>query len=252
MNLLTLADGFGDSMAVPHWYPDYIKWPEIIKLMTRGVNLLNLSRYGAGNEYIIQCLRHNLHQQDAVLIQWAVPDRLDLILSHNTAWQSFWQEQIVQDPVYYNNVVNLGSDKIWISSASMLPAVQEYHQKYIGLRQHQVRSQLFIEHATILLQNIKYGFLLTKNSEYLESSVVNHEHWYWHNLFKGMCEFRKISQYAELDLDLVQPIPLIHFDFIRKFIQPRFDLPWRSEREISAVESMLFRKYKESIKHQPQ
>jgi len=33
MKLLTLADGFGDSAASPVWYPNFLKWPEIIKLM---------------------------------------------------------------------------------------------------------------------------------------------------------------------------------------------------------------------------
>ena len=68
-----------------------------------------------------------------------------------------------------------------------------------------------------------------------------------------MEEFRKQSKYVELELELglVQPIPLVQFDFIRQFIQPRFDLPWRSERDINAVEAMLYRKYQESIKNKP-
>ena len=43
LRLLTIADGFGDSRAVPAWYPDYIKWPEIIRWMTRDIELCNLS-----------------------------------------------------------------------------------------------------------------------------------------------------------------------------------------------------------------
>lgn len=68
INLLTLSDGFGDSRAVPAWYPDYIKWPEIIQLITQGVTVHNFSRYGAGNEYIIQCLRNNLDNTANMLI----------------------------------------------------------------------------------------------------------------------------------------------------------------------------------------
>lgn len=252
MNLLTIADGFGDSVAVPPWYPDYIKWPEIIRLMTRGLTLTNLSRYGAGNEYIIQCLRHNLQNQDSVLIQWAMPNRLDLTLSHDAEHTEFWQKQIASDPVYNHNVVRVGLDQIWISSASTLDPVREYHKKFIGLRQHRSRSQIYIDYATLLLQNIPHGFLLTSNSQYLDETVKDDTDWYWHERFCGMCEFRNSSKYAELDLKLVQPIPLIQFDFIRQFIQPRFDLPWRSERDIQAVESMLYRKYKESVTKKPQ
>ena len=65
MKLLTLADGYGDSIAVPAWYTKYWKWPEIIKLMTRHLELVNLSRYGAGNEFIVNQLKNNkrLHNQ---------------------------------------------------------------------------------------------------------------------------------------------------------------------------------------------
>jgi hypothetical protein len=252
MNLLTIADGFGDSVAVPHWYPDYIKWPEIIKLMTRGVTLQNLSRYGAGNEYIIQCLRQNLVKSDAVLIQWASPNRLDLVLSHNPHYQEFWNQQIKDDRVYNNNVVQIGEIPIWITSASTSIGVREYHEKFISRQQHQLRSQLYIDYATLLLKDKKHGFLLTKNSEYLNSTVMDQSNWHWHEQFHGMCEFRRVSKYADLDLEITQPIPLIQFDFIRQFIQPKFDLPWRSERDIQAVEAMLYRKYKESIKNKPQ
>ena len=252
MNLLTIADGFGDSIAVPSWYPDYIKWPEIIKLMTRGVTLQNLSRYGAGNEYIIQCLRQNLVNSDVVLIQWAIPGRLDLVLSHNPQYNEFWNQQFKDDPVYNNNVVELGDKRVWITSASTAPGVQEYHKKFISSQQHQLRSQLYIDYATLLLKDKKHGFLLTSTSEYLRETVDNTGNWIWHDRFQGMCEFRHQSKYADLELGLVQPTPLVQFDFIRQFIQPMFDLPWRNEREILAVETMLHRKYKESIKNRPQ
>lgn len=251
INLLTIADGFGDSRAVPDWYPDYVKWPEIIKFMTKGVNLCNLSRYGAGNEYIIQCLRANLANKQAVLIQWASPDRLDLVLSHNNVSQDYWNDEIKNDSVYHDNVVSLNQDKIWLSSRSQSAGIKEYHQKYIGLRQHQIRSQLYVEYATLLMQNTNHGFLLTKNSNYLNDTVRKHNNWYWHRPWNGMCEFRYESQYAELDLNLTQPIPLIHFDFVKKFILPRFDLPWRGEKDLEAVENMLYRKHKQALEQQP-
>ena len=251
MNLLTIADGFGDSVAVPLWYPAYIKWPEIIKLMTRGVILHNLSRYGAGNEYIIQCLLNNLSGKDAVLIQWAIPNRLDLVLSQNKEYTEYWDNQIKNDPVYNNNVVDLGNQRVWITSKSTSAGAQEYHKKFISRQQHQMRSQLFVDYATLLLKHTQHGFLLTKTGEYLSETVKDTANWYWHNNFQGMCEFRKQSKYAELELGLVQPTPLVQFDFIRQFIQPRFDLPWRSERDINAVEAMLYKKYQEAIKNKP-
>lgn len=251
INLLTIADGFGDSQAVPVWYPDYIKWPEIIKLMTKNVTVHNLSRYGAGNEYIIQCLRNNLLDKQSVIIQWAIPDRLDLVLSHNPEYTGHWFQQISSDPVYHNNILEIGNDRMWLSSGSTTSTVQEYHKKYIGVRQHQMRSQLYIDYATLLLKNIPHGFMLTKTSHYLDTTVTDYNNWFWNLPFQGMCEFRHDSKYAELDLGITQPIPLVHYDFIKKFIMSKFDLPWRSETELHAVENMLFRKYNEALKNKP-
>ena len=105
MKLLTLSDGYGDSKAVPAWYPKYWKWPEIIKLMTKGIELKNCSRYGAGNEFIVNTLKQNIDSADVVMIQWAQPNRLDLVLTQNN--NNFWSKVIASDPIYNNNIVNV-------------------------------------------------------------------------------------------------------------------------------------------------
>jgi len=252
INLFTVADGFGDSQAVPSWYKAYIKWPEIIQLMTKNVNLSNFSRYGAGNEYIINCVRNNWKNHQVILIQWAVPKRLDLILAHNENYKNFWQNEIDNDPMYKDNIVQMGLDQVWISSGSKSSAVLEYHNKFITTKQHQMRSQIYIDHAKMLLENTTHGFLLTTTSNYLQDTVHDHSNLYWHDQFQGMCAFRAVSKYSELDLGLTQPIPLIHFDFIKQFIQPKLDLPWRNSVEIQAVENMLYRKYQEALPNRPQ
>lgn len=253
MRLLTVADGFGDSCASPNWYPDYIKWPEIIKLMTRGVDLINLSRYGAGNEYISHCLRVNLNNIDLVLLQWAMPSRLDLVLSPADMHSEKWHREIANDQIYKENIVKVDKVKYWISSASTLPLVKDYHLTYISKDQHQIRSQFFVDHARLLLasHDIDYRFLLTVTSEYLSQTIDPDYRWCWHQPWHGMSEFRYHSQYAELDLGITQPIPLIAFDFIRKYIMPVTNLPWRKATEIAAVESMLYRKYKQALEKRP-
>lgn len=253
MNLLTISDGFGDSVAVPQWYPEYIKWPDIIKLMTSGVNLTNLSRYGAGNEYIVNCVRNNLADKNVVLVQWTVPNRLDLVLKHNKSYQKFWEDTISDDPIYKDNIAEIGSEKVWITSNSTSVPVVEYHQKYITHVQHQMRSQIFIDYAKLAIEQnrIEYQFLLTTDSEYLSNTVSDSICWVWHRPWKGMQNFKFYSEFKDLDLGLTQPIPLIHFDFIKKFIMPNVNLPWRSTTEIDAVENMLYRTYKESIQNKP-
>ena len=250
MNLLTIADGFGDSDAVPTWYPKYIKWPKIIELMTKGVRVTNLSRYGAGNEYIINALRQHIPTADIVLVQWAMPNRLDLIVDpHNTNLL----ETIAKDVIYSNNIVTLNDHSFWLSSGSKTPLVQEYHSKYISLQQHQLRSQMFIDYAKLLVNqfNVEHQFMLTWDSLYLEGKIDNTIKWSWHSPFKGMHDFRRHSKFSELDLSITQPIPLIHFDFIKTYIMPHANLNWRNDREINAVESMLYEHYKQSILSRP-
>ena len=253
IKLLTIADGFGDSQAYPLWYPSYIKWPEIIQLMTKGVALTNLSRYGAGNEYIANCITAHSAAHDVIIAQWAMPDRLDLVLAHTSNYQKFWSDTIKQDLVYYDNVVDLKDTKFWITSASTADPIQEYHKKYITVKQHQMRSQILIDYAKLLLeyQGKSYKFLLTINSEYLDTSITGKDCWAWHDILKGMHDFRYQSQFANLDLGITQPIPLIAFDFIKQFLMPVLELPWRGATELAAVESMLYRKYKEAIKNKP-
>lgn len=253
MRLLCIADGFGDSQASPLWYTNYFKWPEIIALMTRGVKLFNCSRYGAGNEYISHCLRQNLNNKDLVLVQWASPNRLDLVLSTHNCHDKKWLTEIAKDNVYKENIVNVDNVNYWISSGSVLPLVKEYHSTYISLEQHRLRSQLFVEHAKLLLtsRNIDYRFLLTANSNYLSASVEPDDHWCWHQLWKGMDDFRHFSQFSELDLGITQPIPLISFDFIKKYIMPVTNLPWRKSSEIEAVKDMLYRHYKAALEKRP-
>lgn len=245
MKLLTLSDGYGDSAAVPAWYSKYRKWPEIIQLMTKGVDLNNRSRYGAGNEFIVNQLKNNVDSADVVIIQWAQPDRLDLVLAHRNP--QFWKEVIASDQVYNNSVVDCGNNKFWISSGSQTTAVQEYHQQYISFKQHQMRSQIFVEYAKMLLEqrNIDYRFLLVDNSEYLGIGA----NWICHEPFKGMSDFKSKSKYRNLDLGIVQPTPLVAFDFIKQYIMPNINLPWRDNRDINAVENMLYRHYQEAIKN---
>lgn len=244
MKLLTLADGYGDSVAVPAWYPKYWKWPEIIKLMTKDVELHNYSRYGAGNEFIINQLKQYINQADVALIQWAQPNRLDLVLAHENP--AFWEETIASDQVYKNNVVVCGHKKFWISSASSVPAVRDYHNRYISMEQHQSRSQIFIEYAKLLLEqhNIDYRFMLVDDSDYLDVSA----NWICHKPMKGMSDFRRKSKYSNLDLGIVQPLPIVAFDFIKQHVMPSIDLNWRNNREIDAVENMLYRHYQEAVK----
>jgi hypothetical protein len=245
MKLLTIADGYGDSVAVPSWYPKYWKWPEIIKLMTKGVSLNNCSRYGAGNEFIVNQLKQNIDSADVVIIQWAQPNRLDLVLDHNNPM--FWNNTIASDPVYKNNIVECGHSLFWISSDSQTPAVQNYHNQYISLTQHQLRSQLYVEYAKLLLDQrvIDYRFMLVDNDDYLDIDAK----WICHDPLKGMGDFKRKSKYSNLDLGIVQPLPLVAFDFIKQYVMPSIDLQWRNTKEIDAVENMLYRHYQEAVKN---
>jgi hypothetical protein len=242
MNILTIADGYGDSVACPAWYPDYFKWPKLLQLMTKGTTVIDLCRYGAGNEYIVNCLKHNSDPADVVFVQWAMPNRLDLVLCHPPDVLQQWQQKIQDDPIYSDNVIGLKNENWWLSSSSTVDWVQTYHHT-ISSRQHELRSQIWIEYADRFLENKPHGFLLTSNSEYLSEVQIDPDKWIWHQPWKGMHDWRFHSRYKDLDLGLVQPIPLIQFDFVREFFMPKFDLSWRNEKELQAVENLLFKKH---------
>lgn len=251
MNILTLSDGYGDSRACPTWYPEYHKWPAILGLMTKGTNIIDLSRYGAGNEYMLSCLRHHVTAADMVLVQWTTPQRLDLILAHPPDLAEQWKHKIELDPIYHDNFQIIDKDRWWLSSNSTLDWVKNHNVQTISKRQHETRSKIWIEYGHLLLGSKPHGFLLTYDSHYLNGINVNPATWIWHGDWLGMDKWRKLSRYRDLDFGLTQPIPLINFDFIRQFIQPKFDLPWRSEKEIQAVESMLFKKYNQYKDNRP-
>jgi hypothetical protein len=87
--------------------------------------------------------------------------------------------------------------------------------------------------------------MLVDNSEYLGVDA----NWICHGPFKGMSDFKSKSKYCDLDLGIVQPVPLVAFDFIKQYIMPNINLPWRNTRDINAVENMLYQHYQEAIKN---
>jgi hypothetical protein len=88
--------------------------------------------------------------------------------------------------------------------------------------------------------------MLVNNSEYLGVNA----NWIWHETWKGMSDFKRKSKYSGLELGMVQPTPLVTFDFIKQYVMPSIDLQWRNNREIDAVENMLYRHYQEALKTQ--
>ena len=89
--------------------------------------------------------------------------------------------------------------------------------------------------------------MLVDNSDYLRIDA----NWICHEPFKGMNDFKHKSKYSSLDLGIVQPTPLVAFDFVKQHIMPKVDLQWRNDREINAVENMLYQHYQEAIKNKP-
>lgn len=247
MRLLAISDGFGDSNSAPQWYQKYYRWPDLVRFMTAGVEVVNVSRWAAGNEYMTNQLKSRYKQFDCALIQWTVPNRFDMLLTEKN--HNHWKPIIESDPLYKHTVVDWDKQKFWLSSDSPLPEIRNYHQQYVSKEQHQMRSQLYIEYAKLLLEseNKKHGFMLVENSEYLNVDA----NWLWHEPRKGMNDFKKQSRYWELDLGFYNPLPLISFDFVKNFVMPNIDLNWRNARDIDAVENMLYRHYQEALKNRP-
>lgn len=222
--------------------------------MAENINVVDLSRYGAGNEFIansvLNCVEQ--HTPDLVLVQWTMPRRLDLLLSHSDETAKIWKDTIDSDPVYCQNVLGVGGQCWWLSSSSQCQSVRHYHDHYISVEQHQNRSRQLIDYVRLWFneREIDYKFMLSVSADYLKDRITKSV-WSWHQPWQGLHEFRNHSDYAELDFGLTQPISLVQFDFIKKYLMPTVNLDWHDNNKLTKVENLLYKQYQTAKTKRP-
>jgi hypothetical protein len=189
---------FGDGFATGHIWPE---WPQILQALLPEYTIINISGIGAGPEWLVTRLVQigdNI-KNSTVVWQWPLPNRFDKLVTNND-----WAEIIASDPVYnFNTYINNGQTW-WLSSASKIPVIQEYHTKFINTEQHTQRLdnyQFLVEHA---LKNLEcqYVSLMWQDAE----------------------DYSCLPRFAATRQQQFQPSPVVHFYYCVEKLLPALNL----------------------------
>lgn len=196
---------FGDGFATGHIWPE---WPQILSAIVGDhYQVVNIAGIGAGQEFLISeliALGDEIIDQ-FVIFQWPIADRFDKLIV-----DSSWENIISQDEQYHFNYVKGKTGTWWLSSASKLQTVQNYHMTYVQKKQHTVREQTFY----ILLKN----YLEQKQCKFVFTSTDIQD------------QFSKKTEYINSRGTEIQPAPIIHYEFLLNVLLPQLDIKFDAER----------------------
>jgi hypothetical protein len=205
---------FGDGFATGHLWPE---WPQILQALLPDYNVINIAGIGAGNEFIYSNVIDTVrHDPDAIfLVQWAMPKRFDKIIE-----DSSWDAIIGSDLTYSDNLTIVNDQTWWLTSASTVPEIQQYHQ-YIQTKQSNLRSFNYIWSAGKLLKH--HCFFGTYNFDYLtpdQKKDCNEFNWMWHRPWFGLESFSKLPEFSTTRQNEIQPSPVVHLEWIKQVLLP--------------------------------
>lgn len=186
---------FGDGFAAGHIWPE---WPQILQAVLPSHHIINTAAVGAGTEWLVHQLVNQLHniKNSTVVFQWPPADRFDKLIEDRE-----WEFIANACPVYAFNQHRSNNEHWWITSASPQKEVQEYHNKFVQQKQHQIRLQDYEILVANTLENSK--------CTYIKISTMDQE------LFS-----RNIDR-NDLRLNEVQPSPWVHFKYVKEILLPQ-------------------------------
>jgi hypothetical protein len=196
---------FGDGFALGHIWPE---WPQILQALMPDTQVANTAAVGAGPEWLVYKFVQILPQNSTVIFQWPQADRFDKLLEDRA-----WTDLANTDPVYDFNQ----HDGWWLSSASRMPKVREYHTEFVQRNQHIMRLATYRElvRHTLENNNCKYLFITTQ-----EQSTYA----------------RKFTE--NVRLNQVQPSPIVHFKWLTEIVIPAIGLEIDQTRS-SKLENLI-------------
>lgn len=186
----------GDGYAHGHIWPE---WPQILQALLSGRQVEIISGIGAGNEFLINGLLAKDPNKDIVIFQWAQPDRFDKILQDER-----WNLLAQSDKIYYENFYQHGNHIWWLSSASQLEEIKNYHEFYVQSSQRQQR----LSDQKQLVE----GFLIGVQCFYLSISTQDQQ------------EFSQDIRFQTVRGKEVQPSPAVHLSYLEEKILPRLPI----------------------------
>lgn len=189
---------FGDGFATGHIWPE---WPQILQALLPDYKIINTAGIGAGTEFLVSGfvdLVDELHN-NIVIFQWPTAARFDKMIV-DTSWESI----ISTDPIYYFNVnVDSNGRKWWLSSASKIQDVNDYHTKFVQKQQHIHRQNM-------------YKQLITRTVTSLNCQLI-------HTSTDLEDKFSRESRFKLVRQQQVQPSPIVHFYWLIEKIIPHLD-----------------------------
>lgn len=190
---------FGDGFATGHIWPE---WPQILQTLVPKYQVINTAGIGAGTEFLVSGfvdLIDQLHDS-IVIFQWPAAERFDKMIQDNS-----WQNIISNDPTYYFNVnVDSQDRKWWLSSASKVQEIQNYHRIYVQQHQHNRRQQVY--HA-----------LVSQTASNLNCQIV-------HTSTESEDIFGQDTRFKSTRQTEVQPSPIVHFYWLIEQIIPQINV----------------------------
>jgi hypothetical protein len=187
---------FGDGFATGHIWPE---WPQILQTLLPQYQVINTAGIGAGTEFLVSGfvdLLDSMHDS-IVIFQWPIVARFDKMIQDDS-----WKNIIANDPTYHFNINADSQDrKWWLSSASTVQEVRDYHSLYVQRSQHNRRQQV-------------YRTLVSQTAANLNCQIV-HTSTLSADTFSQDIRFRSTRQTQ------VQPSPIVHFYWLVEQIIPQ-------------------------------
>jgi hypothetical protein len=206
----------GDGYCFNHHWP---MWSELLHQVLE-LEWTNLAAIGSGNELIANFVLDALSlepepTQSLWVIQWTQPKRWDILLDPVDQHQDLIQ-LIKTDPVYYKNFYTTALGKTyWASSASQFEFVLDRNNQISDLQHENISRQHMVNVAQALDQaGAAWRYLFTYPAPWAKLTALPDTNIVW----TSQREFRRMSQYAELDVGEIQPVSSIHLDFLEQYI----------------------------------
>lgn len=185
---------FGDGYAHGHIWPE---WPQILETLLPTYEVTTISGIGAGPEYLVTQFSRLLPIKGIVIFQWPLENRFDKIIQDR-----HWEQVAASDPVYHSNLYKTNNETWWLSSASNVAEVKQYHSKFVQTHQAKVRLTVYQTLVKEILEKSNCPYFFTSNFEQ--------------------------EYYSQKDLEIrgeeIQPSTLSHFYFLTKIIMPALKL----------------------------
>jgi hypothetical protein len=190
---------FGDGYATGHIWPE---WPQILQALLPNHSVITTAGIGAGDEFLVSGFVDLIPKINGqkIVFQWPYVKRFDKLIEDHS-----WQHIIDSDPVYHFNInCDVKNRSWWLSSASKVNDVVQYHAHYVQQNQQQRRREMYQE-------------LVSQTSANQNCHIV-------HTATNDQERFSHNERFKLIRQNEVQPSPAVHFYWLTEQIIPQLNV----------------------------